>query len=308
MSIQQTATKGLFCQDLLYETGTPPPPKTNPRSNQSRFKIKEKRCTDNWAQKPRLLWPGSKKMCALSLAWKPRAAVFPCFISMSNTALRSICGTTQKTHRHWAKAFAALAGAACLASRSNAYRCLSSDCNLWLHNAFLMEQSSCKKYECQHSPCFHQNDKGSKGGSKGFWFWSAALTFAWTVSQRSSRWADPIHSSSLFFDPLPPFLHPLVPIQLRLNYGLLNKAATNALPCSPLLAISPFLSYWSSAWKELAKLLCPRHQLAATQAPLDNIDMSQTLGKLALLEDHTHTHTHTQHWLPCMYYQWQWPI
>lgn len=211
---------------------------------------------------------------------------------MSNTALKSICGRTQTTHRHWAKAFAASP------LHSNAHRRyrLIVTSSPALHNAFLMEHLSFKKkYECQHSPCFHRNDKGS-------FYCIVRLNGEPTFESLSRSNSLPTPS----FRSLPPFLHPLVPIQLRLNYGPLNKAATNALPCSPLLTFPPFLSYWSSAWKELAELLCPRHQLAATRAPLNNTDVSRTLGKLALLVDHTHTHA--QHWLPCMYYQWRWPI
>lgn len=112
---------------------------------------------------------------------------------------------------------------------------------------------------------------------------------------RVAKWRQRSNSLKLALSQsLHPFLLPLVPIQLRLNYGLLNKAATNALSCSPLLTFSVFLSHWLSGWKELAKLLCPRHQLATTQVPLNNINMSQTLRKLALLVLHAHTHAHTK--------------
>lgn len=105
-----------------------------------------------------------------------------------------------------------------------------------------------------------------------------------------------------------PFILPLVPIQLRLNYRLLNKAAANALSCSPSLTFAISLSlalslmHRSSTWKELAKLLFPRYQLANTQVPMNNINMSQTLGSKRYLfapratsnrQLHTQTDTHT---------------
>lgn len=139
------------------------------------------------------------------------------------------------------------------------------------------------------------------------------------VAERGQRWG-PTHSNFVFLHHAV-FILLLVPIQLRLNYSLLNKAAANALSgsSSQLHHISHFFfsdSQIISVERAGKTFFFFFHfQLANTQVSMNNINTTHTLEKLASLvcsESHfptgNYTQTHTSNRQPCMHSQWQRPI